>query len=89
MANIRSAKKRILVNRRQAESNGRRRSRVRTLIKKAQSVIDSKDKKGAYNMVCFVDKEIQRGRAKGILHKNTAARRQSRLARMLHRAHPR
>ena len=82
MANIRSAAKRILVNRRQAEVNGMRRSRVRTLIKKAHMAVGDGDKQ-AVAQVRTAQNELQRSVRKGLLHKNTAARRQSSLARLL------
>ncbi|MBC6444990.1 MAG: 30S ribosomal protein S20 [Alphaproteobacteria bacterium GM202ARS2] len=82
MANIRSAAKRILVSRRQAEVNRRRRSRVRTLIKKAHVAVGGGDK-SAVEQVRVAQNELQRAVRKGLLHKNTAARRQSSLARLL------
>lgn len=82
MANIRSAAKRIRVTQRQTRVNGHRRSRMRTMVKRARIAIDAKDQT-ALASVQTAARELQRAVRKGILHKNTAARRQSHLARLL------
>lgn len=80
MANIKSAKKRILVNKRQAEVNGARRSRMRTFVKKVDAAIEAKDKKAADAAFQQAQPEIMRSVAKGLLHKNTASRKLSRMS---------
>lgn len=80
MANHASAKTRIRRNARRAVINGARRSRIRTFIKKIEMAIASGDKKSADEAFKNAQPEIQRGVAKGIMHKNTAARKLSRLS---------
>ena len=80
MANHESAKKRVRRNARRAKINGARMSRIRTSIKKVESAIEAKDSKAAETSYRLAQPEIARGVAKGILHKNTAARKLSRLS---------
>ena len=80
MANHASAEKRIRRNARRAEINGARLSRIRTFIKKVELALSAGDKKGAQEALKNAQPEIQRGVAKGIMHKNTAARKISRLS---------
>ena len=77
MANIKSAKKRILVNRTKAERNKSIRSAVKTSIKKVEAAVAAKDKEAALkNAISTIDKAA----TKGVYHKNNAARKVSRLA---------
>ena len=80
MANHKSAKKRIRRNASRAEVNGARRSRIRTFIKKVQMAISTGNAEDAKTALQNAQPEVQRGVAKGILHKNTAARKLSRLS---------
>lgn len=80
MANHASAKTRIKRNARRAVINGARRSRIRTFIKKIEIAISEGDAKIANEAFKNAQPEIQRGVAKGIMHKNTAARKLSRLS---------
>lgn len=80
MANHKSAEKRIRRNARRADINGARRSRIRTFIKKIEMAISTGNQKDAQEALKNAQPEIQRGVAKGILHKNTAARKLSRLS---------
>lgn len=79
MANTPQAKKRIRRNERRAEINGNRISRIRTLVKKVESAIEAGDKSAAATALQSVQPEMARGVARGVLHKNTAARKFSRL----------
>ncbi len=79
MANTPQAKKRIRRNDRRAEVNGARVGRIRTFIKKVESALASGDKASATTALAEVQPELQRGVAKGVLHKNTASRKFSRL----------
>ena len=79
MANTPQAKKRIRRNDRRAEINGARVSRIRTFVKKVESALESGDKAAASAALFAVQPELQRGVAKGVLHKNTASRKFSRL----------
>ncbi|MCH4152260.1 MAG: 30S ribosomal protein S20 [Sphingobium sp.] len=79
MANTPQAKKRIRRNARRAEINGNRISRIRTLVKKVESAVASGDKDSAVSALASVQPELARGVARGVLHKNTASRKFSRL----------
>ena len=79
MANTPQAKKRIRRNDRRAEINGNRIGRIRTFVKKVESALASGDKEAATTALAAVQPELQRGVAKGVLHKNTASRKFSRL----------
>ena len=79
MANTPQAKKRIRRNERRAEINGNRMSRIRTFVKKVESVLDGGDKTAAAEALKAAQPELARGVARGVLHKNTAARKLSRL----------
>jgi small subunit ribosomal protein S20 len=79
MAHHKSAKKRIRRNARRTEINGARRSRIRTFINKVEAAIAGGKKDDAAAALKAAQPEIQRGVTKGVLHKNTAGRRISRL----------
>ena len=80
MANTPQAKKRIRRNDRRAEINGARVSRIRTFVKQVELALATGDKTQAAAALQKVQPELARGVAKGILHKNTAARKVSRLS---------
>jgi len=80
MANHKSSKKRIRRNDRRSEINGARVSRIRTFIKKVESALLAGDAKEAETALQNAQPEINRGVSKGVLHKNTAARKLSRLS---------
>ena len=80
MANIKSAKKRILVSRANAERNKAIRSGVKTSIKKVYAAIDAKDKEAAAAALLNATSAIDKATKKGVYHKNTASRKVSRLA---------
>ena len=79
MANTPQAKKRIRRNDRRAEINGARVSRIRTFVKQVEAALASGDKDQAKAAFQKVQPELARGVAKGVVHKNTAARKLSRL----------
>ena len=79
MANTPQAKKRIRRNQRRAEINGSRVSRIRTLVKKVEAALESGDKTAAQTALTAAQPELARGVARGVLHKNTAARKFGRL----------
>lgn len=81
MANTKSAKKRIRTNERKRERNVAYKSRVKTMIKKAEQGIFAKnpDAEAVRAAISSLDKAA----GKGILHKNNAARRKSRLMKKL------
>ncbi|MEE4199297.1 30S ribosomal protein S20 [Erythrobacter sp.] len=79
MANTPQARKRIRRNNRRAEVNTARMSRIRSFIKKVETAIEAGDKDAAANALKAAQPEMQRGVARGVLHKNTVARKMSRL----------
>lgn len=80
MANHASAKKRIRTNARRNEINTARKSRIRTFLKKVETAITGGDAKAAQEAYKVVQPELMRGAAKGLLAKNTVARKMSRLS---------
>ncbi len=80
MANTPQARKRIRRNDRRAEINGNRLSRIRTFVKKVESAIAGGDKTSAAAALLEAQPELARGVARGVLHKNTASRKLSRLS---------
>jgi small subunit ribosomal protein S20 len=79
MANTPQAKKRIRRNEKRAEINGNRLGRIRTFVKKVEAALDGGDKTAAAEALSAAQPELARGVARGVLHKNTAARKLSRL----------
>lgn len=80
MANIKSSKKRILTAERNAEKNIAFKSSIKTAIKKALELGKGKDKKALEAAVSKVYQLCDKAVVKGILHKNTASRKKSRLS---------
>lgn len=80
MANIKSAKKRILVNSKKAARNKSIRSSVKTAIKKVDAAVSANDKEAAKVALLSAISEIDKATAKGVYHKNTASRKVSRLS---------
>lgn len=80
MANTPQASKRIRRNARRAEINGARMSRIRGFVKKVETAIAGGDKKVAAEALQAAQPELARGVARGVMHKNTAARKMSRLS---------
>jgi small subunit ribosomal protein S20 len=83
MANTPQAKKRIRRNASRASINRARVSRIRTFVKQVESALDSGNKDEAKAALARVQPELSRGVARGVLHKNTASRKYSRLSRRL------
>ena len=79
MANTPSAKKRVRQLLRKTEVNKARRSRIRTFVKKVEECVGRGDAKGAQEALKVAQPEIHRGVTKGVLHRNTAGRKISRL----------
>lgn len=80
MANHKSALKRIRRNTNRAQINGDRMSRIRTYIKRVETAIHSGDKQAAADAFKQAQPEIHRGVTKGVMHRNAAARKISRLS---------
>ncbi len=80
MANIASAKKRARQTIKRTERNKARRSRIRTFVRKVEEALAGGDKTAATTAFAQAMPELHRGVSKGVLHKNTASRKISRLA---------
>ena len=80
MANTPQSKKRARQNERRYAVNKARRSRIRTYLRKVEEAIATGDQTAAAEALKTAQPELMRGVTKGVLHKNTAARKMSRLA---------
>ncbi len=80
MANHASSKKRIRRNAKRFDINKARRSRIRTFVKKVELAIAAGNAKDAGEALKAAQPELDRGVSKGILHRNTASRKLSRLS---------
>ncbi len=79
MANIKSAKKRILVNRKKTERNQAIKTKSKTMIKKVEAAVAAGDKELAQTSLRNAVAQIQKATTKGIYKKNTASRKISNL----------
>jgi small subunit ribosomal protein S20 len=80
MANTSSAKKATRKIARRADVNQARRSRVRTFVRKVEEALATGDQAAAQAAFAAAQPELMRAATKGLLHKNTASRKVSRLA---------
>ena len=80
MANIKSAKKRVLVNQKKADRNKSIKSAAKTSIKKVEAAVVAKDKEAAVAALANAISTIDKAATKGVYHKNNAARKVSRLS---------
>lgn len=80
MANTSSAKKRVRRDERQTQVNSDRRNRIRTFIKKVETAIGEGDKEAAGAALKEAQPEMMRGVTRGVVPKNTASRKISRLS---------
>ena len=80
MANTPQSKKRARQNARRAAVNKTRRTRIRTFLRKVEEAIASGKKDNAASALRAAQPELMRGVTKGIFHKNTVARKMSRLS---------
>ncbi len=85
MANIKSAKKRILTSEKNAARNKAIRSRVKTSMKKVDAAIAANDKEGAKAALTAAISTISKAASKGVYHKNNASRKISRLSRAVNK----
>ena len=79
MANTRSSRKAARKTVRRAETNKQRKSRVHTYVRKVEEAIASGNKESAAESMKSAESEIMRAAGKGVFHRNTAARKVSRL----------
>jgi len=80
MANTASARKRIRQTERRTERNRARKSRVHTFVRYVEDAIAAGDKEKAVAALQAAQPEMQRAAGKGVMHRNTVARKVSRLA---------
>ncbi|MEL7108414.1 MAG: 30S ribosomal protein S20 [Pseudomonadota bacterium] len=80
MANTKSAKKMVRKIATRTEVNKARRSRMRTHVRKVEEAIEAGDKSAAAEALKAAQPEIMRAAGKGVIHKNTSARKVSRLS---------
>lgn len=80
MANIKSAKKRILVTKTKTERNKSIRSAVKTAMKKVDAAVAAKDKAAAQSALTAAISTIDKAASKGVYHKNNASRKVARLS---------
>jgi len=83
MANTPQARKRIRRNTRRTIVNVNRKSRIRSRIKAVETAIEGGDKSAAAEALKIAQPELARGVAKGVFHRNTAARKMSRLSKRI------
>ena len=83
MANIKSAKKRILVIETKTLRNKTIKTKIKTLIKKVETAVAEGNKELAQERLTVASAEIGKAASKGIYHKNNAARKVSRLTRLV------
>lgn len=83
MANIKSAKKRILVNETKAARNKSTRSEVKTSVKKVEVAVAANDKEAAKTALTAAISTIEKAASKGVYHKNNAGRKVSRLTKLV------
>jgi len=80
LANIKSAKKRILVNQTKADRNKAIKSEVKTAIKKVYAAIDAKDQAAAKEALVNATSLMEKACSKGVYHSNTVSRKISRMS---------
>ncbi|QFU10309.1 30S ribosomal protein S20 [Rhodobacteraceae bacterium THAF1] len=80
MANTPQSKKRARQNERRYQINKARRSRIRTYLRRVEEAIESGDQSAAKEALQAAQPELMRGVTKGLMHKNTASRKMSRLS---------
>ena len=80
MANIKSAKKRIITSSKRTAANKAVKSSVKTAIKKVHKAVEAGDKEAAAAALVAAEATIDKACTKGVLHKNNASRKVSRLS---------
>jgi len=85
LANIKSAKKRVITNQKRAERNKAIRSKTKTAVKKVYAAIEAGDKAQALEALRLATVELDKAETKGVYHKNMTARKVSRLAKAVNK----
>jgi small subunit ribosomal protein S20 len=83
MPNIKSAKKRVLQTTKKSLRNQARRSSVKTAVKKVVIALENGDVEATKSLLIAAESKIARAKGKGLMHRNTAARKISRLAKKI------
>lgn len=83
MANIKSAKKRILITRKKTAANRSRKSEINTYIKRFEIAVEEGNIEHAQELLKAIDRKLKRAAHRNIIHKNAASRKVSSLARKL------
>ena len=86
MANIKSAKKRILVINKKTARNRRVKNHLKAVLKNFEAALAENDMAAAKEKFTLAEKKLMQAAAKGTIHKNTAARKVSRLAKRFNKA---
>ena len=85
MANIKTAKKRVLVDRRNEERNKAIRSSAKTAIKKVYTAVENGDKNAAAEELKAATKTLEMAATKGVYHKNNVANKTSKMAKAVNK----
>ena len=85
MANIKSAKKRVITSQKRAERNKAIRSKTKTAIKKVYAAIDAGDQAAALQALKLATAELDKAQTKGVYHKNMTSRKVSRLSKAVNK----
>ncbi len=80
MANIKSAKKRILTSAKKADANKAVKTNVKSVVKNVRTAVEAGDKAAAAEALKVAEVAIDKAASKGVLHKNNAANKVSKLA---------
>ncbi len=86
MANIKSAKKRIGVNRKKAALNKSRKTEVKTYIKKFETALEENNIDEAKKLIKVIDRKLKKAAHRNIYHDNAASRKISKLTKKLNKA---
>lgn len=86
MPNIKSAEKRVEITKVRTERNKARKSMVKSAVRKYETLLDEGNIENAQTQLVEVVKQIDMAVTKGVMHKNTAARKKSRLTLLLNKA---
>ncbi|SDI34577.1 30S ribosomal protein S20 [Natribacillus halophilus] len=86
MPNIKQAKKRARKSEEQRVKNQAFKSSMRTAIKEFDKKVEADDIEGAKNVFVLAEQKLDKAAQKGLIHKNTAARKKSQLERKLNQA---
>lgn len=81
MANIKSQIKRIRTNEKRRQRNQAVKSELKTYVRKTRELVEAGDKEGAAQALAAASRKLDKAVSKGVIHRNQAANRKSKLAR--------